>query len=182
MGLTPLALGLAMGGASAASTLLSGFSENRQAKANAQAQEVQAENIRRQAEIAKQQGELEVQAKDKERAALTRQYQEMQGKNAVSLGAGNVDASTGSALAVADGNASAFASDIGDNAYSRANLAVSNLNQYRASTAQAANLDAQASAAKSRSLFPTLLGTALSGASGFMSGYSFGGKFPGAKK
>lgn len=175
MGIDPLTLGLAMGGASAASSLFSGLAANRQNRAHAEAQMVQAQNIRNQAEAQREQGELQVHAHDRQRAELTRQFREAQAKNAVSLGMGNVDASSGSALAVADGNASAFASDIGDNAYSRMNLAVANENAWKASMNQAAGLEAQAAVARKQSLFPTLLNATLTGAGSFMSGYGMAG-------
>lgn len=168
-------LGLIMGGATAASTLMSGISEHNRSQAMAAAQQANAQSLRNQAKAQLEQGELAVRAKDRERAELTRRYRDMQARNAVSLGAGNVDASSGSALSVADGNAAAFASDIGDNAYSRMNQAVSNRNAYNAAMAQASSMDAQASAAKNRSLFPTLLGAALSGGSSFLSGYGIAG-------
>lgn len=175
MGVDPLTIGLAMGGATAASSLFSGISNYAQGQANASAQKAQAENMRSQAEAQRAQGELALQQHDKQRAEITRQFREAQARNAVSLGVGNVDMSSGSALSVADGNANAYGADIGDNAYSRANAAVANENQYRAAMSQAANLDAQASYAKKQSLFPTLFDTALRGAGSFMSGYSMAG-------
>lgn len=184
MGLDPITLGLAMGGASLASSLMGGAAAGSQKRANAAAQEAQAAQLREQAKLQSQQGQAEAEALDRQRQQLRRRYDQAQGANRMALGTGNVDLASGSALAVADGNAAAFASDMGENAYQRAIREVETRNQVNAAYHQADLLDGNASYQKraASSLAPTLLGSLLQGAGGFMTGYSFGGRLAGGRK
>lgn len=120
MGMDPLTLGLAMGGASALSTLVSGVTEMGSKAAQGKAQQAQAAAARQQARMQAEQGQVELAGMDRQKGELRRQFAEMQGRNRVALGAGNVDMSSGSALKVSDGNAANFGSDIAETAYSRA--------------------------------------------------------------
>ncbi len=184
MGIDPLTLGLAMGGASLASSLIGGVTANAQNRAQAEARQAQARQLRQQASLQEQQGRVEQEALDKQKAQLRRQYEETRGANRVALGQGNVDPASGSALQIADANAAAFAQDIGETAYMKALKAAETRNLAAASRSQANSLDALASWQKraASSLAPTLIGALTSGASGFMTGYSWGGKFSGGKK
>lgn len=178
MGMDPISLGLAMGGASMASSLLSGVSGASQQRADAQAKQAQARQMREQARLAKQQGHVEMEAIDKQRSQLRNEYETMAGQNNVALGSGNVDLSSGSAMRVAEGNAQAFASDTGESAYQKALRRAEVNNNVASMNGQANMLDAQASYQKrtASNLAPTLIGSLLNGAGGFMTGYSFGGK------
>lgn len=178
MGLDPVTLGMAMGGASFASSLLSGASSSKQQQAQAEAGKAQARQMREQARVQEEQAQVELASQDRRTQQLRRQYDQLQGANRAALGAGNVDLASGSALAVADGNAQAFASDMGESAYQRAITAAEARNQTKSVLHQADLLDSNASYQKraAGNLAPTLLGAALSGAGGFMSGYSFGGR------
>ncbi len=184
MGLDPVTLGLAMGGASLASSLMSGVSGANRTKAQAQAQQAQAGQLRGQARLAEQQGQLEAEAIDRQRSSLRRQYEEMQGANRAALGAGNVDLASGSALQVADGNSLAFASDMGESAYQRAIRNTETRNNTAALNHQANWLDESASWQKKQAsnFAPTLLGAILPATGSFMTGYSFGGRLGGKRK
>lgn len=180
MGLDPLTLGLTAGGISAATSLFNSLHEGSQKKAHGIAQQTQANQLREQARTQAMTGRQELAAMDKQRAQLRRDYNSLQSANAVNLGTGNVDLSSGSALDVALGNADRFASDINDNAYNKALKDWEIKEQSRSLNAQANLLDSQGSYAKRTAfnLLPTLLGAGLSGASGFMTGYQWGGMFP----
>lgn len=181
MGMDPITLGLAMGGATMASSLMSGLGSSRQQQANAEAQQAQAQQLREQTKIQREQGQIEAEAIDKQRAQLRQRYEAQQAANRARLGAANVDMSSGSALAVADGNAQAYASDVGESFYMRALKQAETRNAINASLQQANVLDSNASYQKrtASNLAPTLLGAALSGAGSFMTGYSFGGRLSG---
>lgn len=180
MGVDPLTLGLAFGGVSAATSLIGGIA---QSAAQANADKAQAQALRNQASAVADAGQTRLAAIDKEKAQLRRQYKALQSANNVSLGASDVDPSSGSAMAVAEGNAGAFSQDIGDNAYSRMLADWQTRQQANAITNQADQLSARASYAErtAYNLFPSVLSAVGAGASGFMQGYSFGGKFPGGK-
>lgn len=182
MGLSATTLGLAMGGASALSSLVGGIASSNQQAAQAAAQQANANNLRAQAKMQEEQNQVELEANDKQRHKLRQQYEQAQGQNRVNLGAGNVDLSSGSAMAVQDANADAFAADVGENAYQRDLKEVEGQNKVKNTLYQADVAEAQADylSNQSSSFVPTLLNTALAGASGFMTGYSFGGKLLGA--
>lgn len=182
--INPLSLGATVGGLSAGSHLLSGLASSSQQAAQGQTLSAQAEQARRQAGQIAQTGRQELAAIDRERSKLTRDYRNIQSANAVALGAGNVDLSSGSAMDVAAGNADRFAADIGDNAYSRALKDWETREQVKAANHQADLLDSQASYARraANNLLPTLLGAGLAGATGFFHGYQYGGNFFAKKK
>lgn len=175
MGISALTLGAIMGGSSLASGLIGGITESNQRKAQADAQEAQARNLRATAKIQEEQGEIQAQARDKQRAQLRREYTTATGRNNTLLSLGNVDLTSGSALAQAEGNAAAFAGDLSENAYQRAIDLWENKNRVASTLAQADALEAQASRAKSVSAFPSLLNAALSATGSFLSGYSMAG-------
>lgn len=177
MGMDPLTLGLAMGGLSAASSLLGGISDSSQKRAQADAAQANAENLRAQAKVQAQAGEREAEAIDMRKTQLRRQYEKMTGENRVQLGSGNVDLSSGSANNVALGNIEAFTNDMAENAYARAVKRWETDNAVKNTNWQADAQEAQADSLRSQSnnWAGTLLGSAISGATGFMSGYSWGG-------
>lgn len=179
-----LGLGLALGGVSAATSFLGqaaqASQQRNQMNAQAAAQEAQAAEYRRQSEMARQRGDVEAANIERRKSGLRRQFNELQAANRARLGAGNVDMSSGSALAISEGNINRFAMDLGENAYEKAmkewesNESVKSL-KYQADTA-----DAQASYLwqSATAMRPNLLTSLLSGASGFVSGYSLaGGRF-----
>lgn len=177
MGMSAVTLGVAMGGLSAASSLLGGISQSGQMRMQAKAAEANAASLREQAKAQAQAGESEAQAIDMRKTQLRRQFDKMQGENRVQLGVGNVDLSSGSAEKVALGNIDMFAADIGENAYQRAVRRWESANQVKNTNWQADNQEAQANYYRSASnnWGSTLLNSAISGATGFMSGYSWGG-------
>lgn len=166
MGMDPLSLGLIMGGVSAAGSLVSGISQKNQ-------QRVQAQNLEQQAAAQAAASQIEAEGIDRRKAQIRRDYEQMQGRNAASLGAGNVDLSSGSAMDVAQGNANLFAQDVGANAYEAALAKWRGLNQAKALQSQADQLTKQ-----SNNYLPTLLDAGLSGISGFMSGFGRNGRLP----
>lgn len=171
-------LGLAMGGATALSTLVNGLSGIGQQQAQGKAQEKQADQMRQRARLQEQAGRIESEALDKQKSQLRQQYADLAGRNKVSLGTGNIDPSSGSALQVADGNAARFGADIGETAYSRALKQWETQAQVQSTLYQADTLDKQASYSQRTAinLLPTILGAGLQGAGSFLHGYSFGGK------
>lgn len=180
-----MSLGLAMGGATALSTLVNGLSGVGQQEAQGKAMAAQADVMRNQARMQAEAGQVESEALDKQKGELRRQYEDLAGRNRVALGAGNVDMSSGSALKVADGNAARLASDIGETAYARALRQWETQGAVQNSLYQADTLDKQSSYARRTAvnLLPTLIGAGLSGAGSFMTGYSYGGgKLPGSCK
>lgn len=175
-----IGLGLAMGGLSAATSLLGSARQRSQQERQARALEAQAGEYRRQENLARQKGEIEAANVDRRKSQLRREYEREQSRNRILLGSGNVDMGSGSARDAALGNIDRFAADIGENAYDRA------LKQWEANE-NAKTLDYQARDADARANYlrrtasnmgPGLLTAALSGAGGFVSGYTMaGGKF-----
>lgn len=178
MGMDPLTLGLTLGGVSAAGSLLSGIGQSQQQIANAKSQQAQAQALRDSARQQADASQVELENIDRQRAQMRRSYEHIKGSNAVSLGAGNVDLSSGSALDVAEGNLNQYASDIGENAYTRALREWESKTRLAQTNWEADNLESNARAMKrqANNIVPTLLQTGLSGINGFLSGYSWGGK------
>lgn len=172
MGFDPVTAGLIMGGIGAASS----FSQSMQQKGQ---QKAQASALERQAQLQRIEGEREAEKIDRQKIQLTRQFNELQAHNAVSLGMGNVDASSGSAEAVAQGNINRYASDVGENAYERAMSIWATNEKVKQTQAQADYMNKTAD-----SYGDTLLGSLIAGGSGFLSGYGMaGGKlFGGSEK
>ena len=75
-----------------------------------------------QAKIAAVQSEAKVAENDRQRSMLTRLYKQTQASATATFAAGNVDISTGSALASLTGNATRYASDLATNSYNKAVL------------------------------------------------------------
>ena len=166
-----LTIGLVSGGLSALSSLGSGMAQSNQQRQQAKAMEVQAANTRAQAEMERQRGQIE--------SRLTKEYQQEQARNRVNLGAGNIDMTSGSALKIQEGNADAYAADVGENEYQRLLRINETNNNFRTAQWQADQYDANASYLKKTAgnLGTNLLTAALAGtASGLTSYIGAGGK------
>lgn len=163
MGFDPITVGLAMGGMAAANSIGSSMQQKQQQKANASA-------LERQAQLQRIEGERQAEQIDRQKIQLTRQFNELQSKNVVSLGMGNVDAGSGSANAVAEGNINRYASDLAENSYERA-MSIWATNEKVKQTQAQADYMSQSSS----NMAGTLLGGLISGASGFLSGYGMAG-------
>lgn len=177
MGFDALTAGLLMGGIGAASSFMGSMGNSANQRMQAATMEANAEQMRNQAKLIEAEGQIRNREVDKQRHELGRQYRHQQAANNVSLGVGNVDAASGSAMQVAEGNATSFAYDTGENYFQR------RLNDWetgeRAKQArfQADSLDSQSSYLKQTAgnIGSSLLTAGLSGASGFLSGYTMAG-------
>lgn len=172
-----MAIGLGLGGLTAATSFASAEKSRSDQLARASQAKAQAAAIRAQAASDKRAGELEAYGIDRQKSRIRREFQEVMGKNRASLGAGNVDLSSGSALDVAYGNIDNFASDMGDNAYRRAlklweTEARDQTARYQADVQDASATYLQRTAG---SIGTSILTGLLSGAGGFASGYSLAG-------
>lgn len=174
MGMTT---GLLLGGLSAATSLVGGLARSQQQRAQAEAQKTQAAEYRRQAELAGQRGEIEAQNIERRKIKLRREFNEIQSRNRSLLAAGNVDMASGSALDLSLGNIDRFAADLGDNAYEKALKQWESRENSRILDWQARQAEAQASYLNrtAGNLGTSLLDAGIAGASGFLSGYTFGG-------
>lgn len=170
-------IGMLMGGLNAAGTLLGGVQQSRQMQANAEQARAQARNYETQAKEAEERGRIEAKQIDEQKSRLRKTYADTAARNRTLLGAGNVDMQSGSALDMQEGNIENFSADIADNAYAKAMKEWETKTNSSRLLAAADNSRAQASAYQSQgsNLFPTLLNTAISGATGFASGYSMAG-------
>lgn len=158
-------------------TLMSSERE-RNAKLGQVAQmESNADAMRKNTRTIRGQGEAEAFEIDRQKSKLHQQYVDIQGHNRSLLGAGNVDMSSGSAAAVAEGNINRYAADIGDNAYKRALRLWDADSQARVALYQADALDSQASYMKKTagSLGTSIITSLLAGGEAFMNTYSMGG-------
>lgn len=171
-------MGLVMGGVSAAGSLMSGLAGSAQQSAQASANRQQAEAMRMAAKSQAEAGRTQAESIAERKSQLRRDYEQLQGRNAASLGQGNVDLSSGSAMDVALGNAENFSQDVGANAYEVALKKWETRNQVMQTNAQANQLDSMASWQErvSRNLTPSLLGAGLAGVTGFMGAYGRGGR------
>lgn len=179
MGVSAMTAGLIAGGLGAGTSLLNSALSANQATINSRAQQANASAMRQQAFAMAKAGQMEAENLDKERSRMRAQYEKLQGANRVTLGVGNVDASSGSALAIADANANAYAADLGDNAYSRALKLWETKTAVQNTLAQANNMSTIASYQRraANNLLPTLLGAGLAGGTMFIGGYKeFGGE------
>ncbi len=79
-----------------------------------------AQSLYSQANLARQQGEVEKDSIDSELTQLRRDYNAVQGQNTSLMAAGNVVLESGSALDTIVGNANLFAEDVGENRYNYA--------------------------------------------------------------
>ena len=179
-----LSSGLVSGGLSALSALGGGLAQSNRQRQQAGAMEVQAANTRAQAEMERQRGQIEAETIAKQKSRLTKEYQQGQARNRVNLGAGNIDMTSGSALKLQEGNADAYAADVGENEYQRLLKINETNNNFRAMQWQADQFDANASYLKrtAGNLGTNLLTAALAGtASGLTSYIAAGGKLFGKK-
>lgn len=170
-------IGLVMGGLNAVSSLSQASHQHANSQAQADAARAQAKMYQQQARQAEDVGRAEAQAQEEQKSKLRRQYQDTMSRNKSLLAAGNVDSSSGSALQTAEGNIEQFAQDMGDNAYSVAMKEWETRENSKRLKASAQTQKDMASAYQSQAnnWFPSLLNTAISGASGFASGYSMAG-------
>lgn len=161
-----MTIGLLMGGLSAASSLASRQGQAAQLEA-------QADAVKGQAARAQVQGEVEAREIERRKVQMRREYEATQARNRVQLGAGNVDMTSGSAAGIAQGNIASFANDIGENAYSKA------LKEWETkvnvNTLKAQEEGYRRQAERQQEALPSILDAAISGASGFASGYSMVG-------
>ena len=179
-----LSSGLVSGGLSALSALGGGLAQSNRQRQQAGAMEVQAANTRAQAEMERQRGQIEAETIAKQKSRLTKEYQQGQARNRVNLGAGNIDMTSGSALKLQEGNADAYAADVGENEYQRLLKINETNNNFRTAQWQADQFDANASYLKrtAGNLGTNLLTAALAGtASGLTSYIAAGGKLFGKK-
>ena len=175
-----LTMGLVSGGLSALSALGGGLAQSNRQRQQAGAMEVQAANTRAQAEMERRRGRIEAETIAKQKSRLTKEYQQGQARNRVNLAAGNIDMTSGSALKIQEGNADAYAADVGENEYQRLLRINETNNNFRTAQWQADQYDANASYLKKTAgnLGTNLLTAALSGvASGLTSYIGAGGKF-----
>lgn len=176
MGMT-LGLGLLGAGLGMAGSVAGSLSENQQKLAQSERLDAQAKALRQNARANRLASQAEAESIGERKSKLRREYEAMQGRNAVRLGAGNVDLASGSAMDVAAGNADIFAQDVAENSYQKMlriwegeNQSVALENQARQANAQSDYLSDSASY-----VAPTLLKAGLAGAGGFLQGYSLAG-------
>jgi len=172
-----MALGLAAGALAGTSSLMSAERQRKQQKAQAATLHDQATMTRKQAEIQAQKGRIEAENIDRQKSALRREFEEMQGRNRSLLAAGNVDMTSGSALDVSHGNINRFADDWGENAYQKALKEWETTQNVKTMNWQASQYDAQGSyLSKTAGNFGTSLLTAvINGVASGLSAYSMGG-------
>lgn len=146
------------------------------ARANASA-------LRNQRDAARAQGRIEQENLDRRKEQLHRSYNELQGRNIATLGAGNVDLTSGSAAAALEGNAARYADDVGENAYAKSLARWQTDTQADALNYQADRYDAQGSYLKKTSgnLLTSWLGSDLA-AAGTLLGVGGAGAWGGAGK
>ena len=163
-------LGLTMGALSAAGSLASSGAQAAQQKAQAGA-------LRSQAALTAEKGRIEAENFDRQKSALRREYEDIQGRNRSLLAAGNVDMSSGSALSTSLGNVERFAADVGENAYQKALSLWSSEQQAKALDWQAHVYDAQGSYLKKSAgnLGTSLLTAGLSGLTSGLGTYTMAG-------
>jgi hypothetical protein len=94
-------------------------SNRRQQEYEASVANANATAMQQQAELTKKRTEIARQAADREAHKAKRDYYEAAGTNTSLLAAGNVDISSGSALALLEGNANRFADDMGEMEYQK---------------------------------------------------------------
>lgn len=172
-----MTLGLALGGVSAATSLLGSAGEASRGRAQTEAQKAQAAEYRRQADLARQKGDMEASQIDQRKTRLRREFQEKQARNRSLLAAGNVDMASGSALDVSLGNIDRFAADLSENSWQRALKEWETREQVKGLHYQADTASAQASylGRTASSFGPSLLKAAFNGGTGFLSGYTMAG-------
>lgn len=177
MGATALTMGLVGSALGAATSAVGAIAQGNQQRAQAEALSAQAEQTRKQAQLIEQKGAIEAQNLDARKTKLRRDFEALQGKNAVALGAGNVEGSTGSANDVALGNINMFANDLAENQYEVALKKWETAEQAKQARYQADLFDSKASLLQKTAgnVGTTLLTAGLGGAKGFLGGYQLGG-------
>ncbi|MCM1237028.1 MAG: hypothetical protein NC489_43690 [Ruminococcus flavefaciens] len=160
---------------------ISGFASSMQ-QGNAQKQKAdmltaQAQATRRNAGSEAARARAEAYQIDRQKSRYRSEYDNIMGKNRVSLAAGNVDMSSGSALAVAEGNANNYAIDMADNEYARAMTLWSGEEARRMGAWQADVQEANASYLKQTAagLDTSILTALLGGGGTFASSYGMAG-------
>lgn len=172
---------LIMGIISAAMSLFSSFSASQQQNASqaqaARVAEANAQITRQNAEAQAQAKEAEARVQDREKSRLRREYNQIQAQNTVSLGAGNVDMSSGSAMDVSMGNVQNFSVDMGENAFATALKKWEAEESRRIGNQQADVQQNQAEYLKKSNgnMLTSLLTGSLAGFGGFTSGYTQAG-------
>lgn len=179
------AAALAIGGLTGGLTAINSFAASRlqaaQQKAQGQALQAQANVTRQQAAITAEKGRIEAENFDRQKSALRREYEDIQGRNRSLLAAGNVDMGSGSALDTGMGNIERFASDVGENAYQKALKEWETAQAVKNLAYQADMYDAQGSYLKKSAgnVGTSLLTAGLSGLSTGLGMYNMaGGKLP----
>lgn len=179
-----LSIGLTLGGLSALGSFANSQSQAAQQRAQAAAYATQAEQTRNQARYQQEKGRIEAENIDRQKSQMRRDFEQLQGRNRSLLAAGNVDPTSGSAMDVQLGNIEMFANDIGENAYQKALKEWETREQVKQTQYQADIYDAQSSNLErtAGNIGQSLLTAGLSGASGFLSGYTMAGGAFGAGK
>lgn len=172
-----MTIGAVMGGLNAAGSLINSAQQSAQFQSQANAAKAQARVYEQQARQREETGRVEAQRQDEQKSKIRKAFEDLQSRNRSLLGAGNVDMTSGSALQVAQGNIENFSQDMGDNAYATAMKEWSARQDAERLKTSAANARAQADSLTKQSYnaFPSLLNAAISGASGFASGYTMAG-------
>lgn len=172
-----MTIGLVAGGLAGASSLMDAERTRKQQKAQASAMSAQAKLTRNQAKVAEARGRVEAENIERQKSALRREFETLQGRNRVELGAGNVDMASGSALDVSLGNIGNFAADMGETAYQKALKEWESAQSVRNLNWQADQYDAQGSYLRrtAGNFGTSLLTAALSGVSTGLGAYSMAG-------
>lgn len=166
---------------SAALAAFQGFSQSQrqisQAQNQARVMAANAQVTRQNAAMESERNLQEARLQEKEKIRLRNQFNETESANRVSLGAGNVDMSSGSALDLSLGNIDAFAADMGENAYAVALKKWEAAERKRIGEEQAHIMDENASwlAQSSGNTLTSLLTAGIGGFGGFTQGYSSAG-------
>lgn len=169
-----------MGAMSMMSSMNKSNEANAQAKYQQSQMEANAQAARSQAKITAQRGRVEAENIDSDKQALTRQFADAQSGAVANLGALGVDMSSGSAANVLQGNANAYAEDVGQNRYQKAFSQWETRQNVNAQLTTAKNYDNAASyyASTVKSLGQSLLTGGMSGMATGLGAYSsMGGSF-----
>ncbi len=140
-----LIIGIASGVFTAAQSVISAEAARANQEYQAKVYAANADAMRMQADLERQQGEIAQANIDKEKTQLRRDYNAMQGQNTSLLASNNVLLESGSALDTMMGNADLFAEDIGENRYNYALAGWEAENQARHTEWEADVADNQAS-------------------------------------
>lgn len=153
--------------------------ETSRANANYQASvySANAAGERQEADLIRRQTEIENRARLREQRLLERGYNEAAGENRSLLSAANVDLTSGSPLALLEGNANRFAADYGEMNYDRELASWVGNRRAQLTDWHADVLDSQASYMRKSAggVFGSLLTAGLSGAMTGFGSYMMGG-------